>query len=78
MVVRAPIAAQWESQLRREALIRSAHHSTSIEGNPLSLEEVTNLLEGREITAHPREKREVLNYVEVLAYIDRQYQNKTD
>jgi Fic family protein len=78
VVLRAPIAAHWESQLRHEALIRSAHHSTSIEGNPLSLEEVTDLLEGREVTAHPREKREVLNYVEVLNYIDREYRNRPD
>lgn len=78
VVLRAPIAAHWEFQLRHEALIRSAHHSTSIEGNPLSLEEVTDLLEGREVTAHPREKREVLNYVEVLDYIDREYQSRPD
>ncbi len=78
VVLRAPIAAHWESQLRHEALIRSAHHSTSIEGNPLSLEEVTDLLEGREVAAHPREKREVLNYVEVLNYIEREYQSRPD
>lgn len=78
VVLHAPIAARWEFQLRHEALIRSAHHSTSIEGNPLSLEEVTDLLEGREVTAHPREKREVLNYVEVLDYIDREYQSRPD
>ncbi len=78
VVLRAPIAAHWESQLRHEALIRSAHHSTSIEGNPLSLDEVTDLLEGREVPAHPREKREVLNYVEVLDYIDREYQSRPD
>ena len=78
VVLYAPIAAHWEFQLRHEALIRSAHHSTSIEGNPLSLEEVTDLLEGREVTAHPHEKREVLNYVEVLDYIDREYQSRPD
>ncbi len=39
VVLRAPIALHWESQLRHEALIRSAHHSTSIESNPLSLDE---------------------------------------
>ena len=78
LILRAPIAAHWESQLRHEALVRSAHHSTSIEGNPLSLEEVTDLLHGREVAAHPREKREVLNYVKVLDYIDREYQNRPD
>ena len=77
-VLRAPLAAHWESQLRHEALIRSAHHSTSIEGNPLSLAEVTDLLEGRNVMAHPRAKREVLNYARVLDYIGREYQGHAD
>jgi len=72
-VLRAPIVPRWEAELRREALTRSAHHSTSIEGNPLSLEEVTDLLAGRDVLAHPREKQEVLNYAEVLRYIDRHF-----
>jgi len=76
LVLNAPIAAQWESQLRHEALIRISYHSTSIEGNPLSLEEVTDLLEGRSVAAHPREKREVLNYVQALDYVDQEYQNQ--
>lgn len=76
VVLRSQIAAQWESQLRHEALIRSAHHSTSIEGNPLSLLEVTDLLEGRDVAAHPREKREVLNYAEVLGFIDEEYRDR--
>lgn len=36
---------------RDEALVHSAHHLTSIEGNPLSLEEVADLIAGREMTA---------------------------
>jgi Fic family protein len=67
-ILRAPIVPRWEAELRREALTRSAHHSTSIEGNPLSLEEVTDLLAGRDVLAHPREKQEVLNYAEVLRW----------
>lgn len=78
VVLGASLATRWEYQLRHEALIRSAHHSTSIEGNPLSLEEVTDLLEGREVVAHPQAKREVLNYSEVLDYIDREYQSQPD
>ncbi|MDY7041873.1 MAG: hypothetical protein SVX38_13530 [Chloroflexota bacterium] len=39
-ILSAPIVPRWE------AITRSAHHSTSIEGNPLSLEEVTDLLAG--------------------------------
>jgi Fic family protein len=72
-ILRAPIVPRWEAELRQEALARSAHHSTSIEGNPLSLEEVTDLLAGRDVLAHARDKQEVLNYAEVLHYIDRHF-----
>jgi Fic family protein len=72
-ILRAPIVPRWEAELRREALTRSAHHSTSIEGNPLSLEEVSDLLAGREVLAHPRDRQEVLNYATVLRYIDRHF-----
>jgi Fic family protein len=64
---------RWEVELRQEALARSVHHSTSIEGNPLSLEEVTDLLAGRDVLAHAREKQEVLNYAEVLHYVDQHF-----
>ncbi len=72
-ILRAPIVPRWEAELRQEALVRSAHHSTSIEGNPLSLEEVTDLLAGRDVLAHARDKQEVLNYAEVLRYVDRHF-----
>ncbi len=72
-ILRAPIVPRWEAELRREAVTRSTHHSTSIEGNPLSLEEVTDLLAGRDVLAHPRDRQEVLNYAEVLRYIDRHF-----
>ena len=72
-ILRAPIVPRWEAELRQEALARSAHHSTSIEGNPLSLEEVTDLLAGRDVLAHARDKQEVLNYADVLRYVDRHF-----
>jgi Fic family protein len=80
-ILRAPIVPRWEADLRLDALVRSAHHSTSIEGNPLRLAEVTDLLKGNgngsgdggSVLAHPRDKQEVLNYAEVLRYIDRQF-----
>lgn len=72
-ILRAPIVPRWEAELRREALARSAHHSTSIEGNPLTLEQVTDLLAGREVLVHPRDRQEVVNYAAVLRYIDRRF-----
>ncbi|MCK5415046.1 MAG: Fic family protein [Thermoplasmata archaeon] len=69
-VVNAYMVPKWEVSLRRDALLRSAHASTSIEGNPLSLEEVSELAKGREVLATRRAKQEVLNYLDVLEGIE--------
>jgi len=66
IILNSPLIPKWEVSLRREALIRSAYSSTSIEGNPLSLEEVSALAKGRDIMARRKDKQEVLNYLEAL------------
>jgi Fic family protein len=48
------------------AIIRSAHSSTAIEGNPLTLKEVSDLAQGREVMARRKDQQEVLNYFEAL------------
>lgn len=53
----------------KESLAKAAHYSTRIEGNPLTLEQVKSLLDGREIIAQRRAKNEVLNYIRVLENI---------
>jgi Fic family protein len=70
LILNAPLLPQWEVKLRKEAIVKMAHHSTSIEGNPLTLEQVRNLLAGKEIAAWEKDKKEVVNYVKVLEYID--------
>ncbi len=49
--------------------MRSAHSSTSIEGNPLSLEQVSELAAGRDIMVRRKDKQEILNYLEALKKI---------
>jgi len=71
LILNSPLIPKWEITLRREAIIRSAHSSTSIEGNRLSLEQVTDLAHGREVMATRRDKQEVLNYLKVLEAIDK-------
>lgn len=66
LIDNAYLIPKWEVALRREALIVNAHASTAIEGNPLSLEEVSELAKGREIMATRKAKNEVLNYLKVL------------
>lgn len=69
VILHAHLVPEWEVSVRREQLIRAAHASTAIEGNPLTLEEVSRLAEGREIMAARRAKAEVLNYLRVLEHV---------
>ena len=74
-ILNSKIIPKWEVSLRRDALIRSAHASTAIEGNKLTLEEVSQLAQGRKITATRKEKQEVLNYLQVLTNIEKYQEN---
>jgi Fic family protein len=71
LILSSPLIPKWEITLRREAMVRSAHSSTAIEGNRLSLEQVSELAHGREVMATRKDKQEVLNYLEVLENIDK-------
>ena len=70
VIVNAPLLPKWEVKLRKEAILKMAHHSTSIEGNRLTLEEVSRLIRGEDIAAWEKDKKEVLGYLKVLEYID--------
>lgn len=70
-IVNAPVVVEMEVSLKREALLKSAHHSTAIEGNPLSLNQVDRLAKGIKIKGQRRAKQEVLNYLNVLNNMDK-------
>ena len=76
-ILNSPLIPKWNVTLRQEAIIHSAHSSTSIEGNRLSLEQVSELARGREITATRRDKQEVLNYLNVLTNIKNLIKNNS-
>ncbi len=76
LILNAYLVPKWEISLRREALIRATHASTAIEGNPLTLEEVSKLAQGRKVTATRKAKQEVLNYLSVLENIDKYQKDK--
>ncbi|TET46252.1 Fic family protein [candidate division TA06 bacterium] len=71
LILNSPFIPQWKVALRRETIIRSAHSSTAIEGNKLTLEQVTDLADGREVIASRKDKQEALNYLSVLEKIDK-------
>lgn len=66
LIDNAFLIPKWEVALRKDALIKNAHASTAIEGNPLTLEQVSELARGRDIMATRKAKTEVLNYLKVL------------
>lgn len=58
--------------LEKHNLVKSSFSSNSIEGNPLSQEEVTNLILGGRIPAN-RDEKEVKNYFDILKQIGKEY-----
>jgi len=78
IIINAPLLPKWEVKLRKEAILKMAHHSTSIEGNKLTIDEVSRLLQGEDIAAWEKDKKEVLGYVKVLEFIDDLGERGTD
>lgn len=73
----ATIELSWVPALQKDTRTRNVHASTAIEGNPLTLEQVRALEEGRELVASDqRSQREVLNYFAGLHYIEKNANKK--
>src|SRR3970040_1382646 len=76
-ILAATVQVPWIPALQKDARIRNTHSSTAIEGNPLTLEEVRALEEGRSLpTATTRARREVLNYFAGLRFVERHARKK--
>jgi Fic family protein len=70
-ILAATVQVPWIPALQKDTRTRNTHSSTAIEGNPLTLEQVRAVEEGRELAAvAPRAKREVTNYFAGLRFIE--------
>src|SRR3989338_922421 len=65
-----------EAQLRRQAILRMAHTSTSIEGNKLAQFEVGKVIEGKTVRAPQKDILEVENYYNALKLLDQMSRSK--
>ena len=65
----APLLPYYEKEFRKEALVRSVHYGTHIEGNELNIDQAEKILEGEEVLARDRDIQEVINYRKVMDYI---------
>lgn len=75
VIENAPLVPAWEARFREDALVRTVHHGTHIEGNELTIGEAEKLLSGAKIVGRDRDIQEVLNYRNVLKFIE-SYENK--
>ena len=71
-ILAATVEVPWIPALQKDTRTRNTHSSTAIEGNPLTLEQVRAMEEGREVPAvAARAQREVLNYFAGLRFVEK-------
>src|SRR5574341_296930 len=76
-ILSATVQVAWVLTLQKDTRVRNTHSSTAIEGNPLTLEQVRALEEGRPLPAvNQRSRREVLNYFAGLRFIEKRQKKK--
>src|SRR3990167_4466156 len=77
-ILSATVQVAWIPALRKDSRVRNTHSSTAIEGNPLTLEQVRALEEGRPLPAvAERSRREVLHYFAGLRWIEKNARKKS-
>jgi len=68
----SPLVPQWERSFQNQAIIRTIHHSTAIEGNELEMEDAEKVTAGKEVdTYRIRDLKEIVNYRKVIEYISK-------
>lgn len=70
VITTAPLIPAWEKEFQSQAAARTIHYGTHLEGNDLSFSQAKKVIEGEEITARPRDVWEVINYRNVLDFIE--------
>lgn len=76
VVERSRVLPLNEAQLRRQAILRMAHTSTSIEGNRLAQFEVGKVIEGQTVRAPQKDILEVENYYKALQKLEEMAKQK--
>jgi len=67
----AVMVPAWEAKFKEEAKVRTVHFGTRIEGNELNYSQAKRVMEGGEVLGRERDIQEVINYRNVMDYIDK-------
>ena len=70
VIDKAPLLPYYEKQFRDDALVRTVHYGTHIEGNELNIDQAENVIMGKDVVARQRDIQEVINYRMVMRYIE--------
>jgi len=66
----APLLPFYEKQFRNDAMIRTVHYGTHIEGNELNLDQAEKVLSGQDVVARDRDIQEVINYRKAMDFLE--------
>ncbi len=70
VIINAPMLPSYEKKFREEAIVRTVHHGTHIEGNELNITQASQVLKGQPIVARDRDIQEVINYRDVIRFLE--------
>jgi Fic family protein len=70
VIENAPLVPSFAKQFQSDAVVRTIHHGTHIEGNDLTLYQTKKILEGQEVYGRARDIQEVINYRNVVQLLD--------
>lgn len=70
VIINSPLVPAYEKKFREEAIVRTVHHGTHIEGNELNITEAAQVLKGQPIVGRDRDIQEVINYRNVINFLD--------
>lgn len=70
VIENAPLIPSFAKQFQSDAVARTIHHGTHIEGNDLTLYQTKKILEGAEVYGRARDIQEVINYRNVVLLLE--------
>lgn len=71
----APLLPYYERKFQNDALVRTVHHGTHIEGNELNFTQAEKVMLGQNVVARDRDIQEVINYRRVMDFISELQEN---
>jgi Fic family protein len=74
----SPIIPAYEKKFQQDAIVRQVHYGTKLEGNDLSFNQVAKVIEGKKVFGAKRDIQEVVNYREVMSYLEDLVENSDD